>query len=67
MAIVSQICKNDEGTGMFKELYSELKAQINCFKDATPQRGNSANFRFEILSKFKFKKALVESFHNILI
>lgn len=48
-AIVSQICKNDEGTGMFKELYSELKAQINCFKDATPQRGNSANFRFEIL------------------
>jgi hypothetical protein len=48
-ALVSQICKNDEGSGDFKELYSELQAQINCFKDATPLRGNSGNFRFEIL------------------
>lgn len=48
-ALVSQICKNDEGAGDFKELYSELQAQINCFKDATPLRGSSGNFRFEIL------------------
>ncbi len=48
-ALVSQICKNDQGIGEFNELYSELKAQINCFKDATPIHGNSANFRFEIL------------------
>ena len=50
-ALVSQICKNDEGSGDFNQFYSELKAQINCFKDATPLRGNSQNFRFEILSK----------------
>jgi len=48
-SLVSQICKNDQGIGEFNEFFSELKAQINCFKDSTPISGNSANFRFEIL------------------
>ncbi len=53
-ALISQICKNDEGSSNYLmnsgEFYSELTAQINCFKDASPKNGNSRNFRFEILS-----------------
>ena len=32
--------------------YSELTAQINCFKSASPKDGNSKNFRFEILGSW---------------
>ena len=52
-SLISQICKNDEGVKTMREpkpaFYSELTAQINCFKSASPKDGNSKNFRFEIL------------------